>query len=672
MTPPLGPRRAALVYVTVVVALGATVLLESIRDFALAPPAYGWFTLAVLTWISAAFAIKIPSVTATISVSEVFVFALVLIFGSPAAMITVAIDGLVSSIYRGNRQTRRLLFNIAEPALSIWVASRVYSAVGGPPPLSGAEAPLTELVGPVLVLAVGYLLMNTWLTAAAVGLEAGKSIVAVWRGHIVWLSVNFMGGASIALLLAVNMREVTFQGLVLVLPLVLILYLVFRNWTERIQDADAHVAAVDRLYLSTVEAFATAIESKDEVTHDHVRRVKTLSLAIARHLGVTDSLQIRAIEAGALLHDVGKVAVPDHILHKPDKLTTAEYELMKLHAPVGSEILATIEFPYPVIPIVRHHHENWDGTGYPDGIAGENIPIGARIISVVDCFDALTSDRPYRRALSESEALAIIGAGSGTKHDPTVVEALHAIVGTVRHHSPETTSEVSTLIAHMNQRRDAPAAPVLSADTSAMAALQSIDSGWTVPERVWTYLRMDGSPASAAVPLALAASSLRATTPAITVVIGVVNRTKQVVDVLYVAGHGEHLLRRQCIKLGEGISGWVAVHRRAILNTDPALDFPEALSGLSPALASALVVPIGAVGVLALYADRPMSFSTADVSAVEPIAERLARWLTGVEHPPLNADLDGATAVTGTRSQGRGDRLLVEVSSPHVRIAASM
>jgi putative nucleotidyltransferase with HDIG domain len=146
------------------------------------------------------------------------------------------------------------------------------------------------------------------------------------------------------------------------------------------------------------------------------------ALALAREVGISDEATLKAIEAAALLHDTGKIAVPEHILNKPGKLTAAEFEKMKLHAPIGAEILSAIEFPYPVVPIVRHHHENWDGTGYPDGISGADIPIGARILSVVDCFDALTSDRPYRRRMSDADSVAILLARRGTMYDPAIVD----------------------------------------------------------------------------------------------------------------------------------------------------------------------------------------------------------------------------------------------------------
>ena len=193
------------------------------------------------------------------------------------------------------------------------------------------------------------------------------------------------------------------------------------------EDPNRHVAQVDRFYLSTVETLATAIDAKDEVTHGHIRRVQLAAVGLARALGVNDDGTIKAIEAAALLHDTGKLAIPEHILNKPGKLTPAEFEVMKQHARIGAEILSSVEFPYPVVPIVRHHHENWDGTGYPDGVSGTDIPIGARVLSVVDCFDALTSDRPYRRRMTDEASLAILRERSGTMYDPLVVERFVAV-----------------------------------------------------------------------------------------------------------------------------------------------------------------------------------------------------------------------------------------------------
>ena len=191
----------------------------------------------------------------------------------------------------------------------------------------------------------------------------------------------------------------------------------------RVEDTNRHLTKVNSLYLSTIETLALAIDAKDQVTHGHIRRVQTFAVELAKSIGISAVEQLKAIEASALLHDMGKLAVPEHILNKPGKLTEAEFEKMKLHASIGADILSSIEFPYPVVPIVRHHHENWNGTGYPAGISGVDIPIGARILSVVDCFDALTSDRPYRPRLSVEDATKILVDRRGSMYDPMVVDA---------------------------------------------------------------------------------------------------------------------------------------------------------------------------------------------------------------------------------------------------------
>ena len=165
-----------------------------------------------------------------------------------------------------------------------------------------------------------------------------------------------------------------FVAFALLPPLLLVFYYTYRSSFGRVEDAKGHLDKLNTLYLSTVETLATAIDAKDEVTHGHIRRVQLAAMGLARELGVTDDETLKAIEAAALLHDTGKIAVPEHILNKPGKLTPAEFEKMKLHAPIGAEILSAIDFPYPVVPIVRHHHENWDGTGYPDRISRHRHP----------------------------------------------------------------------------------------------------------------------------------------------------------------------------------------------------------------------------------------------------------------------------------------------------------
>jgi putative nucleotidyltransferase with HDIG domain len=180
-------------------------------------------------------------------------------------------------------------------------------------------------------------------------------------------------------------------------------------------------AETSRVRLEAVEALAIAINAKDSITADHVRRVQIYAEGVARLLNCSPA-EIEALRSGALLHDVGKIAVPDAILCKTGKLTEEEFQQMKLHTVVGDQILSKIHFPYPVAQVVRSHHERWDGTGYPDGLIGTEIPLVARILSVVDCFDAVREDRHYRKGMSRKEAIDLVQRGAGTLYDPEVVD----------------------------------------------------------------------------------------------------------------------------------------------------------------------------------------------------------------------------------------------------------
>ena len=219
--------------------------------------------------------------------------------------------------------------------------------------------------------------------------------------------------------------------LVLVPITILATYLIYRSARTRVQSKTREVEALSKLHLATAEALATAIDAKDQTTHCHVRRVQIYAAGMGEVFGLSVD-EIAALKAGALLHDVGKLAVPPHILNKPGPLTPAEFEKMKIHTVVGAQILGRVDFPYPVIPIIRHHHEQWDGRGYPDKLRGEQIPITARIISVVDCFDSIREDRPFRRGMTLDEATALLLRGSGIHFDPSGRRAVHQTPATIR------------------------------------------------------------------------------------------------------------------------------------------------------------------------------------------------------------------------------------------------
>ncbi len=242
--------------------------------------------------------------------------------------------------------------------------------------------------------------------------QVQKNLVKIWSECYFWSFPYYLIGGSIAALVQWSSRHIGWETTFLALPVVYTIFRSYRLYLGRLESEKLHAEQIAALHLRTIEALALAIEAKDDSTHQHLQRVQIYALELGKKLGLNES-ELQALRAASILHDIGKLAVPEHIISKPGKLTVEEFEKMKIHPIVGAEILARVEFPYDVVPIVRSHHEKWNGNGYPDGLAGEAIPLGARILASVDCLDALASDRQYRRALPLDEAMATVVAESG-------------------------------------------------------------------------------------------------------------------------------------------------------------------------------------------------------------------------------------------------------------------
>jgi hypothetical protein len=318
---------------------------------------------------------------------------------------------------------------------------------------------------------------------------------------------------------------------------------------------------------------------------------------------------MKAIEAAALLHDTGKLAVPERILNKPGKLTASEFETMKLHVDAGADILSSIDFPYPVVPIVRAHHENWDGTGYPNGLKGLDIPIGARILSVVDCYDALTSDRPYRAAMSDEEALGIIRARRGTFYDPTIVDMFEQVC---HHIDPFTVKpQMQKAIHQINRAAAIEAAPVPAAPVPAAAPqAEGPDSLHTLANlaRIVT-----GRP-SATDLASMIWAHVRHIVPAASCGFFVVDGSGESVAAKFVAGDGSTALQGLEFRLGDKLTGWVAENQQSIINSEARLDLGSeaAFVGLRYCVSLPMASDGRLAGVLSLYGAEAFTAEQAD------------------------------------------------------------
>lgn len=550
-----------------------------------------WGVLCALTLGGAFATLKMRAAPVSFSISDTFTFTTLLLVGPAPATITASLEALVISCFLspGQRRVTRVLFNVAAVGLAMSAAGVVWVAADGGSWRDGADSNFALLLLATAGAIGTYFLVNTWIVALAIAVEQSASVYVIWRTHFLRLGLAYGAGAYTSLLLAMFVPSEGVRGFLLLAPMPLILYASLRMWLGRVNDQIAHLDTVNRQYRSTIEALAHAIDAKDQVTHGHIRRVQTASLQVARALGCSDEREIHAIEAASLLHDLGKLAIPEHILNKPGRLTPAEYETMKTHAQIGAEILAGVDFPYPVVPIVRHHHENWDGTGYPDRLAGEEIPLGARILQVVDCFDALTSHRPYRRALSSSEAIAILRERRGTMYDPAVVDAFVRI------------------------------APTIQVSAAPVPMMPPARQRTALPE-VWDQL--DGNTAFGGVAgpaLVVACRTLNATA-------GIVFKYVEERDVLVPAvalGFERDLLLSIHMRLGERLSGWVGASRRRQIDADARLDLDDETT-LQAAVSTPIVFGDAIVGVMTLYGDRKGAFDGASYDVIDGLVSAIA------------------------------------------------
>jgi len=341
-----------------------------------------------------------------------------------------------------------------------------------------------------------------------------------------------------------------------------------------------------------VEALALAIDAKDQVTHGHIRRVQKYTMGLAEALGVRDEKQLDALRAAALLHDTGKLAVPEYILNKPGPLTPAEFERMKVHAAVGADILKSIDFPYPVEPIVRHHHEAWDGSGYPAGLKGQDIPMGARMLAVVDCYDALTSDRPYRPRMTRQQAEKILKERRGKTYDPWIVDRFLTILDKL---------EASDI---------AEAAGVAAPGTSSPARTQlDAITATTAEEREFNELRRDLPRSSSLNEAAeILFKHLKRVAPLSTMALYRPRRDANELAVISACGTGAQALQGLTVPIAERISGWVFANSQPVLNSDAILELGPVARTFSTPLRYVAAVPIMdgvPVAVLCVFGAEP-------------------------------------------------------------------
>lgn len=356
------------------------------------------------------------------------------------------------------------------------------------------------------------------------------------------------------------------------------IYLIYRTSIERVQAKTRQAEAVGQLHLATAEALATAIDAQDQTSHCHVRRVQIFAVGIGELLKLSKP-EIEALRAGALLHDVGKLAVPAHILNKPGRLTAAEFEKMKIHTIVGAQLLERVEFPYPVIPIVRHHHEHWNGGGYPDGLHGEQIPLTARIISVVDCYDAVREDRPFRRSMTREEAITLLRRGAGTHFDPQIVDLFIEQL-------PRFETQLAEQGLALPESTNSPLEPLVLAgldleqtrERGCFLAYDEIKNAHREVYALYEIARTFGSSLDVHETLEVLVDKVGHVISFDTCVVYLYDEIRGYAIAAHAVGKNASLLATKCVAPGEGVTGFALANRSAINQLHPSLDFTDSES----------------------------------------------------------------------------------------------
>ena len=319
----------------------------------------------------------------------------------------------------GRNPLHRIVFSIASLTVTVACAGLPVKV------LLGASPTATMLLQTAAIAAPLYFFVNTALVAGAIAMSTRQPIAAIWHRNFLWSAPSYLVGAGLAAFATTATDRGWFGWLAL---LAVPLYLVFRSYhsvVSRLREEQQQTQHAMEVQLATTEALALAIEAKAGCTPEHIRSIQQYAAMLAEASGLSD-VDVQAVRTAALLHDIGNMAVPEHILSKPDALTPEEFERVKIHPRVGADILRRVPFGAPVSELVLCHHERWDGLGYPAGIAGEDIPLGARILAIADAYSTLQADRPYRPARSEAESIAVLQEFAGSAFDPALVDLLIA------------------------------------------------------------------------------------------------------------------------------------------------------------------------------------------------------------------------------------------------------
>jgi len=621
----------------------------------------GFAGLILLVILAGLNPISIPNTKSSFTGGDVFIFMGVLFLGTPAAILIGVVDSFVSS----RRTSKRLASWIAAPAMmavTTFIAGSAFYLVLAryahvtQQPLGPTRIRPDHLLGALALLAMLQYFFNGFTVSTIYALRKRRPILKFWRDGYLWTWWWFLGSAIATAVIYSSVSHLGWAYALLSVPIIAATFWTYKVYFERVNAKTREAENLSRLHLATVEALATAIDAKDQTTHCHVRRVQIYAQGLGKLLQLSDG-EITALNSGALLHDIGKLAVPDHILNKPGPLTPPEFEKTKIHTIVGAEILSRVDFPYPVVPIVRHHHERWDGCGYPDGLKETQIPITARIMSVIDCFDSVREDRPFRPGMSREEAIDLLRKDSGTHFDPKLVDLFIEQL-------PRFEAEIVArgLVDQINS--SALGGPIAPAEERAARTLEStsfdaydkIRNAHREVYALYEIARTFGSSLEVENTLAVLVDKVGHLVPFDTCVVYLHDDIKGYATAALAVGLNAEVLQTRCVAPGEGVTGFALANRRSVNRIHPSLDFADMAFAAGQDYSSMASLPLFKddllLGALSVYSMSPREYSDDQIRLLETVTRLASDALANaVNHARAesNALTDSLTGLPNAR-----------------------
>jgi diguanylate cyclase (GGDEF)-like protein/putative nucleotidyltransferase with HDIG domain len=609
---------------------------------------WSWLFLTIASLFIAVIHLNLPELPAVvISMGDVFTFLALVEFGAGPALITywANVIGTAFAQQVGHKGWRsigsvtwyRLAFNVSSCALSIYGMETVYRWS------ANTLQPEHAVIGLALVASIWFLI-NTLTLSVAVSLSSSQSFFAVWKQGLGLYLLNFFGSAGAAGLISRFYERTSFSIFLLSLPIAVVVFQLYNFYIQKYQQAKKHISELNTLYLQTIEALASAVDAKDRYTHGHIRRVQAYAVELAGMIGIEDEKELLALEAGALLHDIGKIAIPEYILNKPTVLTETEYEKMRIHPVVGATMLSTIEFPFPLIPMVKSHHERWDGKGYPDGLAGEEIPLNARILSLVDCYDALTTNRPYRAPMDRDKVIEFFRREAGRAYDPAIVQTFVKNIKQLEKAGSAVVVEKLDLWGI--KESDPPSGGVrpLEKIQPILSYSKALNAEALVQRELYSvfeFAQADFHCLSPTEIFSFMGWRLSNLIKFDTAVFFDADLSKGVVIAAHSIGDKVQFFEGLSLPLEQKLTGWVAANNQSLCNLPPFPDFLN-LAEPKPAFQISAIAPINrqneVLGAISLYRNEAVKFTEQDFRRLEIVASQTAMVLAKCKETTSRGD----------------------------------